>query len=280
MWEHYVFKEDEAFLRERAYPALKGAAEFVLDWLVEDEQGCLTTNPSTSPENYFRTPEGTASSTSVSSTMDRSIIRVLFRHCLQAAKMLGTDEPFLRRLIAAEAKLHPFAVGRHGQLQEWLEDFEEHEPGHRHWSHLYGLYPGNLFTARETPELLAAARRSIERRLEHGGGEAGWSAAWAVNLWARLGEGARAYLALRAVWNPRLVRNTIALSLLKLVFSFPVPILLAIMINEVRVSVVKRFVQTVSYLLTSFHGLSSSASLTLSSPPSWESSTKPCRPWG
>ncbi|MGF7048296.1 alpha-L-fucosidase 2 [Paenibacillus sp. DS2015] len=193
LWEHYVFTQDHFFLAEKAYPAMKGAALFCLDWLVEGYEGYLVTNPSTSPENRFRTPEGEPCSVSMASTMDMTLIRELFTHCLDAIAVLGIDEELGREILVAKDRLYPFKIGQHGQLQEWYLDFEEHEPGHRHVSHLYGVYPGREINRYETPELLEAASVSLERRIQNGGGHTGWSCAWLINLYARLLDSKSAY---------------------------------------------------------------------------------------
>jgi alpha-L-fucosidase 2 len=125
--------------------------------------------------------------------MDLEIIHDLFTHCIQASQVLGIDEKFRSTLKDALERLAPLQIGKYGQLQEWLEDFDEPAPGHRHVSHLFALHPGNQITLRGTPELAAAAKKSLQRRLEHGGGGTGWSRAWVVNLWARLEEGDKAY---------------------------------------------------------------------------------------
>jgi alpha-L-fucosidase 2 len=192
LFEHYAFGGDVDFLR-RAYPVMREAAEFVLDFLVEDARGRLVTTPSHSPENAFVDGKGNEGVLCVGATMDFGIIRELFGDCLEAARLLGGDEEFRRRLESALDRLPPYQIGGHGQLQEWLQDFDEAEPGHRHVSHLFGLHPGHSITLRGTPELARAARVSLERRLANGGGGTGWSRAWIVNLFARLGDGEKAY---------------------------------------------------------------------------------------
>jgi alpha-L-fucosidase 2 len=192
LFEHYAFGGDVSFLR-RAYPVLKEASEFLLDFLVEDEQGRLVTNPSHSPENAFLDEKGNEGVLCVGATMDFAIIRELFGDCLRAAVILGEDAEFRGRLQHALDRLPPYQIGKHGQLQEWLRDFDEAEPGHRHVSHLFGLHPGHSITLRATPELARAARVSLERRLANGGGGTGWSRAWIVNHFARLGDGDKAH---------------------------------------------------------------------------------------
>ena len=192
LFEHYAFGGDRAFLR-KAYPVLKEASEFLLDFLVEDEQGRLVTNPSHSPENAFLDEKGNEGVLCVGATMDFGIIRELFGDCLRAAEVLGEDAEFRLRLQRALDRLPPYQIGKHGQLQEWLKDFDEAEPGHRHISHLFALHPGHSITLRGTPELAKAARVSLERRLANGGGGTGWSRAWIVNHFARLGDGEKAH---------------------------------------------------------------------------------------
>jgi len=188
-WEHYLFTGDVAFLRDRGYPLMRDAAVFMLDFLVRDQNGVLQTAPSHSPENHYLLPDGTQCSMTYSATMDIAILRQLFAACVEASKVLDTDPGTRAAWQEALEHLPPFRISpRTGALMEWVEDFEEAEPGHRHMSHLYGLHPADLIT-RETPDLYAAARATIERRLRHGGGHTGWSRAWIVNFYARLGDG-------------------------------------------------------------------------------------------
>ena len=192
LYEHYLFTRNREFLRTRAYPLMKGSAEFCLAWLIEDGNGHLTTCPSESTENDFMAPDGKPAMTSAGCTMDMALIRELFSNCIESAKVLGIDHEFATRLKAAREGLVPYQVGRWGQLQEWSIDFEESTPGQRHMSHLYPLYPGSEITPRSTPELAKAAQASLERRLAHGGAYTGWSRAWAIAFWARLGNGDKA----------------------------------------------------------------------------------------
>ena len=194
LWEHYAFSNDAAFLRERAYPTMKDAARFILDFLVEAPKesrfaGKLITIPSHSPENRFLKPSGEKVSLTFSSTMDLMIINNLFTHCIAASEILGVDEDFRKELRAALDRMIPLQIGKAGQLQEWPEDYAEPEPGHRHMSHMFGVYPGEQITPEGTPELAAAARKSLDRRLENGGGGTGWSRAWLIALFARLHDG-------------------------------------------------------------------------------------------
>lgn len=190
-WEHYLFTQDKKFLKERGYPLMKGAARFLLDFLVEAPAGSpvagkLVTNPSHSPENGFRKSDGTTSMFTYAATMDLAIANDLFANTIAAIDVLGIDESFRKELVGALKKLAPLQIStKTGRLQEWVEDYDEPEPGHRHMSHLYGLHPGNSLD----PKHIGAARKSLEYRLSHGGGHTGWSRAWIVNFWARLGEG-------------------------------------------------------------------------------------------
>ena len=186
IWEHYSFTGDLEFLRDR-YPAMKGAAQFFLDSLVEEPTlGYLVTNPSNSPEL------GHHSNASICAgpTMDNQILTDLFNQCARASELLGVDGDFRASVIAARDRLAPMKIGSRGNIQEWLYDWVETERFHRHVSHLYGLHPSNQITKRGTPELFEAARRTLEIRGDDG---TGWSLAWKINFWARLEEGGRAF---------------------------------------------------------------------------------------
>jgi len=192
LWDRYAFTLDRDFLDRRAYPVMKEAALFCLDWLVEDADGRLVTSPSTSPENTFLSPEGAESAVSPGSTMDMSLIRQLFLYVMEASRILETDRDFSEEIARAYRRLLPAKIGKHGQLQEWSVDFEEVEPGHRHFSHLIGLYPGNLVDVRGDAATTEAYRRALDRRRDHEQGQAGWVGAWAIHFRARLGDGREA----------------------------------------------------------------------------------------
>jgi alpha-L-fucosidase 2 len=192
LWEHYRFTQDRKFL-ERAYPAMRGAAEFCVDWLIEDKSGKLTTCPSFSTENDFLAPDGKPAQTSAGCTMDIALIRELFANVINATTILGIDADLRGEITQELNRLPPYKVGKHGQLQEWSKDFDESTPGQRHMSHMYPLYPGSEFTPRRSPELWKASRISLERRLAAGGAYTGWSRAWATNFWARLCDGEKAH---------------------------------------------------------------------------------------
>jgi alpha-L-fucosidase 2 len=197
LWHHYEFTRDEEFLA-RAYPVMKGAAEFFLDTLVlEPKHDWFVTCPSISPENKH--PSGVA--ICAGPTMDAQIIRDLFDQCARSAEILGIDKNFSARLVDTRKYLAPMQIGKAGQLQEWLDDWDLEAPErqHRHVSHLYGLFPSNQITQRGTPDLFAAARKSLELRGDVG---TGWSLAWKINLWARLRDGDRAYALLQKALTP------------------------------------------------------------------------------
>ena len=196
-WEHYRFGLDREFLRREAYPVMKEAAEFLADFLIEDGKGHLVTNPSYSPENSYRMADGTVAHLTVGATMDYEIIRVLFAACAQASETLGVDAEFRQRLAATWKRIPEFKVGKHGQLQEWSEDYDEPSPGMGHVSHMFGVFPGDAITLHGTPDLARAAGTSMERRVANGGGRGGWPAAWYANIWARLGNGDGAYEGIR-----------------------------------------------------------------------------------
>ncbi len=207
LWEHYQFTQDRKFLAERAYPVMKEAAEFFLDYLVEDKKGRLVAGPSVSPENRYQLPNGEVGVLCMGASMDTQIIRGLFRDCIEAARLLGVDEELRAQLKRTSDRLPPMEIGRDGRLMEWSEEYEEPEPGHRHISHLYALHPSDQITLRGTPDLAAAARKTLEHRLKHGGGHTGWSRAWIINFWARLEDGQLAYENLLALLNKSTLPN-------------------------------------------------------------------------
>lgn len=199
LWDHYLFNGDQDYLK-RIYPALKGAAEFFLDTLVEEPtHKWLVTCPSLSPENGH--PEG-HSSLCAGPTMDLELLRDLFNNCIRASQTLGIDPEFRQRLIATRDRLAPLQIGAQGQLQEWLKDWDAKpgtDPHHRHISHLYGLFPSGQIDLRQTPELAAAAAASLNTR---GDISTGWAIAWRINCWARLHDGDRTYNIVKALLEP------------------------------------------------------------------------------
>ena len=198
LWDHYEYSQDERTLR-RLYPLMRGASVFFLDTLLEDPDGRgLVTSPSLSPENKH--PFG--SSLCVGPAMDRQIIRDLFAHTVAAGKLLGTDDDLLAQLAATARRIAPDKIGKSGQLQEWLEDWDDMapEPHHRHVSHLYAVYPSSQINVRDTPELIDAAKMSLRRR---GDRATGWGTAWRLCLWARMGEGEHAHEILKTLLGPQ-----------------------------------------------------------------------------
>ena len=169
------------------------AAEFFLDFLIEDKKGRLVTCPSVSPENTYLTASGSKGSICIGPSMDSQIIYELFTAVAEASKILETDGGFRKKVLEARDRLPAPEIGKYGQIMEWAEDYDEVEPGHRHISQLFALYPADIITMRKTPELAKAARATLERRLSHGGGHTGWSRAWIINHWARLFDGEKVY---------------------------------------------------------------------------------------
>lgn len=194
LYEHYAFTGDKKILEEKIYPLMKSSAHFVLDFLIRDKEGQWVTAPSNSPENTFIDPEtGIRSQVTYAATMDIQIITELFQNCMAAANILETDAAFADSLSRVLQELPPVKVSqRHGGIQEWIEDYEEAEPGHRHMSHLLGLHPGTQITP-ETPELFEAAKKTLQNRLSAGGGHTGWSRAWIINFYARMLDGESAH---------------------------------------------------------------------------------------
>ncbi|WP_235941196.1 glycoside hydrolase family 95 protein [Paenibacillus puerhi] len=188
LWEHYAFSGNEAFLRDKAYPIMKQAALFCLEWLIPGPDGYLITSPSTSPEHKFKIGDQHGA-VSAAATMDLALIGELFEICIQAAEKLQTDEEFAKTLLETKMRLLPMQIGQRGRLQEWSEDFEDQDVHHRHVSHLVGIYPGGLLTEQSAPELFQAAKTSLEIR---GDGGTGWSLGWKIGLWARFKDGNRA----------------------------------------------------------------------------------------
>lgn len=188
LWEHYDFIRDISFLKNNAYPIMKGAAIFILDYLIEDKNGNLVTCPSTSPENNFLDANGRKCCASIMSTMDIAIIRDLFTNCLEAIDILNIDNDFKIKLVETLERLPKYKINKYGGVQEWFKDFDEYEPGHRHMSQLFGLYPGKEFTEKKNLELFEASKKTLESRLSQGGGHTGWSCAWIINFYARLKE--------------------------------------------------------------------------------------------
>lgn len=191
LWEHYRFTQDKVFLQKTAYPLMKGAAEFFLDFLIKDPKtGYLISSPSNSPENGGLV---------AGPTMDHQIIRALLNACAESARILKTDGAFAEKLAQTAGQIAPNQIGRYGQLQEWMTDIDDTTNHHRHVSHLWGVYPGEEITPVKTPELLQAAMQSLRYRGDDG---TGWSLAWKINYWARFLDGEHAYTMIRKLFSP------------------------------------------------------------------------------
>ncbi|HVY75560.1 MAG TPA: glycoside hydrolase family 95 protein [Puia sp.] len=209
-WEHYCYTGDRKFLANTAYPLMKGAAMFMLDFLVKAPEGTAcpgkwVTNPSYSPENTFVLPDGSTSVFTYGATMDLEIIHDLLTHCIEASEIMKTDSAFRTRCRQTLEQLAPIRISQAtGRIMEWAEDYKETEPHHRHTSHLFGLYPGNQITVSGTPELAAAARKTLEARGDEG---TGWSLAWKINMWNRLQDGNHAYKLLSTLLAAKTLPN-------------------------------------------------------------------------
>lgn len=188
IYEHYKFTGDREFLAEK-YDTMREAAEFFEDYLIEDGKGRLVTSPSVSPENTYYTKDGVKGTLCQGPTMDSSILNQLFTAVAESAQILDIDAEFAMKMLELRSRLPEPEVGKYGQIMEWAEDYDEVEPGHRHISQLFALYPADIISLHRTPELAKAARATLDRRLSHGGGHTGWSRAWIINMWARLFDG-------------------------------------------------------------------------------------------
>ena len=209
IWEHYLFTEDVGFLRSYGYPVMREAALFLSDFLVKNPKtGKLVTGPSMSPENVFIAPNGDKSSVTMGPAMDLQIVRHLFNACIKASGILNTDKAFRKKLQSQLDNLTPAMIGSDGRILEWSDgQLQEAMPGHRHISHLYGLYPSNEYTWNDSPEYMKAAEKVLETRLAHGGGHTGWSRAWMLNFYARLMDGEKIWENLNALWAKSTLPN-------------------------------------------------------------------------
>lgn len=190
-WQHYLYTQDENFLREKAFPAMQEVAKFYSDWLITDPRdGTLVSAPSSSPENRFITEGGEPAALCLGSAKDQQVIKELFTNYLAAAEILDIENEWVNKISRQIDELRPgVRLGSDGRILEWDGEYEEFEPGHRHMSHLYAFHPGNQITHQKTPELVAAAKKTMQYRMEHGGGHTGWSRAWLINLQARFLDG-------------------------------------------------------------------------------------------
>jgi alpha-L-fucosidase 2 len=190
LWRHFEFTRDKEYLKNKAYPVLKGAVQFIKSYLIEGKDGHLITAPSSSPENLYVNPKtGNKIRISYSSTMDIEIINAVLDAYIEAANILGVDKQLATSLQEIEQRLPEIKIGKNGTIQEWIEDYKETEPGHRHISHLFDLYPGKEKLLTQTAEMREASKKVLTRRLKNGGGYTGWSAAWLINFYARLHDG-------------------------------------------------------------------------------------------
>jgi alpha-L-fucosidase 2 len=209
-WEYFCYSGDTEFLAKRGYPLMKGAARFIIDFLVEAPKGTayegkLVTNPSYSPENTFYLPDGEKSVFTYGATMDLEIIHDLLTNCINAGKVLNIQDDFIAECQKTLSRLAPVRISpATGRIMEWAEDYRETEPHHRHTSHLFGLYPGNQITVLGTPELAEAARKTLESRGDDG---TGWSLAWKINMWNRLLDGDHAYKLLSVLLSTKTLPN-------------------------------------------------------------------------
>ncbi|MCM1381896.1 MAG: glycoside hydrolase family 95 protein, partial [Muribaculaceae bacterium] len=194
LYEHYLFTGDKAFLTEK-YDTMRETAEFFIDYLIDDGAGRMVTSPSVSPENTYITKEGARGTICQGAAMDSQILYSLFTAVINSSAEISEefkpagDKEFIAKIKELREKLPKPEIGKYGQIMEWAEDYDEAEPGHRHISQLFALYPADIITVRRTPELAAAAKATLVRRLTHGGGHTGWSRAWIINMWARLLDG-------------------------------------------------------------------------------------------
>ena len=198
IWEHYLYTGDKAFLSDN-FEVLDECLSFFEDFLIENDEGLLVTSPSVSPENVYIMKNGIRGCLCEGATMDIEILTELLNGYIGACEVLGKDDKEIERAMKILKRLPEIRIGKHGQIQEWMEDYDEQEPGHRHISHLYGVYPGSSINYEKTPRLMEAARVTLERRLSHGGGHTGWSRAWIIGLWAHFLEGKKVYENLKAL---------------------------------------------------------------------------------
>jgi alpha-L-fucosidase 2 len=206
LYEHYLFTGDREFLQARAFPVLEQALLFFRDYLTEDGKGVLHTGPSVSPENTYITGDGQVAAICMSPAMDIAILRELYKSYAASSGVLGRGQELRREMEAVMRRLPEIKLTRDGRLREWLEDYGEKEPGHRHFSHLFALHPGSQITEK-TPELFRAAEKTLLRRIQHGSGHTGWSAAWMISHWARLKNGNRAYAHLMDLLTGKTIEN-------------------------------------------------------------------------
>ena len=209
--EHYYFTLDKEFLKKE-FPVLKGSTQFYMDWLIPNpKNGELVSGPSVSPENTFFAPDGSETQICMGPAHDQQVIWQLFKNYIDAATALGENDEFLQQVKSAQKQLTGPKIGSDGRLMEWDEEFKEKEPGHRHISHLFALHPGYQIDVNNTPELAKAARKSLDFRIQHGGGHTGWSSAWLINQYARLGDGENSEISLHKLMSKNISPNLFGL---------------------------------------------------------------------
>ncbi len=196
LYEHYLYTGDKEFLKEKAFPITEKAALFLLDWLQTDKNGYYVTVPSTTPENQFIDENGKRCGVSIATTMDMSIVKDCFRNLLEIAEILEISTDVTNKVSAIYDMLYPFNIASDGTLMEWYKEFTESDPGHRHFSHLYSVFPARLINE-DTPKLFEAAKNSLDKRLSSGSGSTGWSAGWTVHLYANMKQAEKAGKALK-----------------------------------------------------------------------------------
>jgi alpha-L-fucosidase 2 len=207
LWEHYLFTLDREYLEKTAYPVIKGSVGFLMGFLTMSPEGYMVTNPSHSPENSYRIPgSNETAQLTYSATVDIETVNAVFDNFISASTILGADQELARKVKGLKLKMPPVIINQNGTIREWIKDYEEVEPGHRHMSHLLALYPLAQITP-QTPELYKAAANTIERRLSYGGGHTGWSRAWIINFYARLHNGEKAYLHIQELLKKSTLNN-------------------------------------------------------------------------
>lgn len=208
-WQHFEFSRDTAFLKQRVFPALTEVARFYSDWIIEDPRdGKLVSAPSTSPENRYINSAGESVATCMGSAMDQQIIAEVFDNYTKACSILQIDNPLLEKIKQQRKQLRSgFVIGSDGRILEWDREYAEHEPGHRHMSHLYGFHPGTSITKNKTPKIFAAVRKTLDYRLENGGAGTGWSRAWLINCSARLYDGDMAHKHIQLLFQKSIFDN-------------------------------------------------------------------------
>lgn len=208
-WQHYLFTQDKHFLKERAFPAIQEVAKFYSDWLtVDPRDGSLVSAPSSSPENSYINAKGDHAALVMGSAKDQQVIHEVFTNYLKGAEILGVENEWTEKIAGQIAQLRPgIRLGSDGRILEWDQEYEEPEPGHRHMSNLYAFHPGDQITNQKTPDLVAAAKKTMDYRMEHGGGHTGWSRAWLINLQARFLEGNLAHENILALLRKSMASN-------------------------------------------------------------------------